>query len=62
MSCGSCPGDITENGVVDAADLGILLAIWGTDGKNTPAADINEDGIVGAADLGILLSNWDTCP
>jgi hypothetical protein len=40
---------------VNAADLNILLAAWGTD---SPIADINEDGIVNAADLNILLANW----
>ena len=35
--CEVCLGDITGNGVVDAADLGILLAVWNTDGKrHTP--------------------------
>ena len=59
--CGLCPADITDNGVVDAADLGILLAVWNTDGKTIPAADINGDGTVNAADLGILLGAWGSC-
>jgi hypothetical protein len=59
--CDLCLGDITGNGVVDAADLGILLAVWNTDGKNVPEADINGDGTVNAADLGILLGAWGSC-
>lgn len=52
-------GDITLDGVIDAADLGALLGAWG--GCRTPnscPADLNNDGTVGAADLGILLGNW----
>ena len=60
--CEVCLGDITGNGVVDAADLGILLAVWNTDGKSAPEADINGDGTVNAADLGILLGAWGECP
>ncbi len=57
-----CLGDITGNGQVDAADLGILLAVWNTNGKSNPAADINGDGTVNAADLGLLIANWGPCP
>ncbi len=47
-------GDLNDDGVVDAADLTILLNQWGTTGS----ADLNGDGVVDAADLAILLSNW----
>lgn len=47
-------GDLTANGVVDGADLALLLAGWGRRG----AADLDGDGDVDGADLGILLSNW----
>ncbi|MCH2160351.1 MAG: hypothetical protein MK085_00610 [Phycisphaerales bacterium] len=60
--CEACPGDIAQNGVRDAADLGILLALWGTNGKNNPAADINQDGMINASDLGLLLGYWGPCP
>ncbi len=49
-------GDIDVSGVVDGADLGLMLAAWGTDDQ---AADLNGDGIVGGADLGLLLSTWE---
>ncbi len=49
------PGDLNGDGVVNAADLNILLAAWGTDNA---IADINGDGIVNAADLNILLAGW----
>lgn len=49
------PGDLTGDGVIDGADLGLLLGAWGTaDG----AADLNDDGVVDGADLGLLLGAW----
>ncbi|MCP4837916.1 MAG: hypothetical protein GY894_00950 [Planctomycetes bacterium] len=59
--CESCIGDLNGDGVVGPPDLGILLAVWGTDG--TPnGADINGDGTVNASDLGPLLGAWGACP
>ncbi|HMN96293.1 MAG TPA: hypothetical protein PKC90_07415 [Phycisphaerales bacterium] len=46
--------DLNDDGVVDGADLGILLGNWGGGG----VGDLNGDGIVDGADLGILLSSW----
>jgi len=46
--------DLNGDGVVDGADLGILLSNWGGKG----VGDLNDDGIVDGADLGILLSAW----
>jgi hypothetical protein len=53
------PGDLNCDGVVDGADLLILLSAWGqcADPGNCPA-DMNGDGSVDGADLLILLSNW----
>ncbi len=52
-----CPGDLDGNGTVNGADLGELLAQWGTaDG------DLNNDGTTDGADLGDLLGNWGDCP
>jgi hypothetical protein len=48
---GGCPEDLNNDGSVDGADLGQLLASWG--GK---AGDINDDGITNGADLGLLLA------
>jgi hypothetical protein len=47
-------GDLNDDGIVDGADLSILLGAWGTDG----AADLNNDGVVDAADLSIFLGAW----
>ncbi|MCB9838725.1 MAG: hypothetical protein H6813_05250 [Phycisphaeraceae bacterium] len=52
------PGaDLNGDGIVDTADLGILLGAFGT---NNPAADVNGDGVVDTADLGILLGVFGT--
>ncbi|MCA9284006.1 MAG: hypothetical protein KDA22_02235 [Phycisphaerales bacterium] len=48
------PGDLDGNGIVDGADLGLLLAAWGGDGP----ADLDGNGVVDGADLGVLLGNW----
>lgn len=47
------PSDLNTDGVVNAADLAILLAAWGT-----AAADINGNGTTGAEDLATLLAAW----
>jgi hypothetical protein len=46
--------DLNGDGVVDAADLAILLGAWGTGG-----ADLDGDGTTDASDLAILLGEWD---
>jgi len=48
-------GDLNDDGIVNAADLAMLLAEWGS---SNGAADINGDGNVNAADLAIMLANW----
>lgn len=56
----ACTGDLNDDGVVDTADLGILLGQFGTAG---PGADLNGDGVVDTADLGILLGVFGAgCP
>ncbi len=46
--------DLTGDGLIDGADLGVLLANWG----NSGIGDYNGDGVVDGADLGTLLSSW----
>jgi len=48
-------GDLNNDGTVDTADLGSLIASFGT---SDPTADINGDGIVDTADLGLLIANF----
>jgi hypothetical protein len=52
--------DLFRNGVINGADLGILLSEWGPAYANT-VSDINRDGVVNGADLGFLLANWGPC-
>ena len=55
-----CPGDINGDGVIDTADLGLLIGGFGT---GDAAADLNSDGIVDTADLGILIGVFGSvCP
>lgn len=48
------PGDLNGDGVVNGADLGLLLSNWGGSG----VGDLSGDGVVDGADLGLLLSAW----
>jgi hypothetical protein len=54
-----CVGDLDNNGVVNGADLAILLGQWNSRTKIT--ADLDGDGIVNASDLAILLGAWGSC-
>ena len=56
-----CPADLYPDGVVNGADLGILLAKWGTCTAGSCTADLNGDGRVDGADLGLLLAAWGQC-
>ena len=48
-------GDINNDGCVSGADLGLMIALWGTD---DPVMDINGDGIVDGGDIGLLIANF----
>jgi hypothetical protein len=52
--------DLFRNGVINGADLGILLSQWGPAPAGT-VSDINRDGQVSGADLGFLLNAWGPC-
>lgn len=55
-----CIADLFVDGVVNGADLGVLLSQWGTASKNA-IGDINRDGAINGADLAIVLSGWGPC-
>lgn len=52
----ACPADLDGNGVVDGADLGILLGAW-----DNAQGDLNGDRTTDGADLGVLLGAWGEC-
>jgi hypothetical protein len=52
----SCAGDVNGDFVLDTADLGLMLDVFGT---NDASADLNGDGVVDTADLGALLGLLD---
>ena len=54
----SIPGDLNGDGVVNGADLGLLLGDWGACPPDACPADLNGDGTVDGADLGLLLGEW----
>jgi formylglycine-generating enzyme required for sulfatase activity len=56
-----CPGDITGNGLVNSADLGLVLAALGSDGSDEVGSDINQDGVVNGADLVAVIGAWGPC-
>lgn len=56
--CTPCPADINGDGSVDGADLGMLLAAWGSADS---ASDLDGNGSVGGADLGMRLAAWGGC-
>jgi CxxC motif-containing protein (DUF1111 family) len=57
--CVPCRGDLNSDRIVNGADLGALLAVWG---QSDVPGDLNLDGIVNGADLGAMLAAWGGCP
>jgi formylglycine-generating enzyme required for sulfatase activity len=55
----SCEGDLNDDGVINGADLGQLLAVWGP--CQSCEADLSANGVVDGADLGVQLGNWGEC-
>ncbi len=53
-------GDVNFDGVVNAADMGLIASHWLTAGTGTadPAGDANHDGIVNAQDISIVAAQW----
>ena len=50
------PADLNGDGVVNGADVGLLLSEWGSC-VGCPG-DLNGDGVVDGADFGLLLAAW----
>ena len=56
---GWCEGDFNFDGKIDGADLGRIIANWGS--KSSLLQDLNRDGDINGADIGIFLGNWGVC-
>jgi hypothetical protein len=54
--CQAPSPDLNDDGLVNAADLAILLNAWGA--CSGCAEDLDGNGTVGAADLAVLLNAW----
>lgn len=53
-----CPADLSADGMIDGADLGLMLIGWN---DANPAYDLNGDGLVDGSDLAELLATWGAC-
>lgn len=53
-----CAADVNGSGTVDAADLAVVLAAWGS---ADPVADVDDSGTVDASDLAVILAAWGPC-
>jgi hypothetical protein len=56
----ACSTDINRNGLVDGADLAVLLNGWGAHPLGH-RADFNSDRMIDGVDLASLLNNWGAC-
>jgi len=50
-------GDMNGDGLINGADLGSLLSLWGSH-PETGRGDLNGDGVVDSGDLTVLLKNY----
>ena len=53
-------GDFNLDGLVNAADITVVLNGWA--GSGATNGDLNGDGVVNAADITVLLNNWGPTP
>jgi PEP-CTERM motif/Neprosin len=51
------PGDVNHDGIVNAADIGVIASDWMHTGIGAPG-DANNDGIVNASDIEVVASHW----
>ena len=57
-----CLADLNLDGLVNGADMAIVLAGWGTPAASTGGGDLTGDGMIGGDDLGVVLAAWGACP
>jgi hypothetical protein len=56
-----CPEDIDDSGVVDFADVLIVLTAWGPCNPGRCPEDLNGDGMIGFADVLMIIVLWGPC-
>ena len=54
-----CPWDLTEDGLVNFADVDVLIDHWGQDWL---FGDFNKDDNINFSDIDVMIDNWGTCP
>ncbi|MHC4908973.1 MAG: hypothetical protein ACYTF9_04550 [Planctomycetota bacterium] len=55
---GTCPADVSGEGMVGVEDLVLVMLAWGSAGGS---ADVNGNGMVDSADLTAVLVQWGPC-
>ena len=56
-----CPADLNGDAQVNGADLGYVIADWGSCSGECEG-DIDGDGLVTGADLGLMIASFGPCP
>ncbi len=59
LPCKVCTADLSGDGTVGGADLGLVLGSWG---QSAPQYDLTGDGVIDGSDLGLMLAAWGKCP
>lgn len=60
--CPDCPGDLNNDGEIEAFDLALVLGAWGPcPSQGDCCKDLDCSGGVGAGDSAIVLANWGLC-
>jgi len=55
----NCPADFNNDGIVDGADISIILNVFGS---STARLDLNDDGIINSGDISFVLNLFGQCP
>lgn len=60
-SC-ECVGDLNGDGMIDGADLGLLIWQWRSGAGTGSSGDLDGSGSLDEEDVKILLDSWGPCP
>ena len=53
-----CIADVNQDGIVDSADLGLVIAAWGS---SNATCDLDGNKLVDGGDVAYVLGYWDSC-